>query len=125
MHVVRFASREGKVEPRPYRRGVADARRGSAVEIVVAVGGVAVVVAADEVDIGRETAVGVSLRILVMPPSDLEVAVLAVGIGVAAYACLGDTVTDIEESLVFVSKDDYLVKTLCSIFNKITNIILI
>ena len=83
--------------------GVGDGRCGGRVEIVVAVGGIAVVVAALKVDVGREAAVGVGFGILVVSPGNLEVAVAVVGGAVALDTFFGDAVTDVEIALVLVA----------------------
>ena len=103
LHVVRFAGGQGQVERFAQLRGERDTRRGGRGEVVAAVGGVAVVVAALQVDVGRETAVGVGFGVLVVLPRYLEVAVFVVGVGVALQTLLGDAVAHIDVALVAVA----------------------
>ena len=83
--------------------GIGDTGGCGAVEIVVAVGGILVVVTALEVDIGRETAVGVGFGVLFVSPSDFEVAEAVVGGAVASDALFSDAVTYVEVAFVFVA----------------------
>ena len=103
LDIVRLAQGGGEVESSTQLGRVGDAGGGGAVEVVVAVGGVLVVVAALEVHIGREAAAGVGLGILVVFPHQLEVAELLEGGAVAGDALLGDAVADVEIAFEFVA----------------------
>ena len=103
LHIVALARRGREVEVGAQLGRVADARRGGAVEVVVAVRGVLVVVAALQVHVGREAAVGVGLGVLVVLPGELEVGILVVGVVVAVDALLGDAVAGVERALVLVA----------------------
>ena len=101
--IVGLAQRGGKVDGAAQLCGVGDAGGGGAVEVVVAVGGVFVVVAALQIDVGREAAMGVGLGILLVFPFYLEVAELLESCAVSRNAFLGDAVADVEVAFVFVA----------------------
>ena len=101
--VVALAGREGQVEIGPQFGGVADGGGGGGVEIVVAIGGVAVVVTALEGDIGREAGVGVGFGVLFVRPVEFEVAEGVIADAVAVDTLIGNTIASVDMAFVFVA----------------------